>query len=613
MDLTLSQNEIVNYIDGPLLVTAGPGSGKTKVLTQRIVNLINETDSMVLALTFSNKAAIEIKERLSSILSNDKTDYVLAETIHGFCLEVVLNKGNQIGLPDGLSIIENTNDKLEIIDEVIESLNLKNQLNNRDALLKIQKYKQEFNLPEMLLKDEKNRYVIDVYEAYNNILLNKRLIDFDDILFYAYRIFIEKPRTAKNYTRIYNYILIDEAQDLNDSQYKVIRALVQSTNNIMLVGDPSQSIYGFNGSNSKIMTENFVNDFDPKLFELKENFRSSANIIKAAKIVQPTTISDNVYPINGIVEINSFNDEKIEASWIVHKIKDILNDNGKKYEVENITLNDIAILGRNKYLFKEIEDQLSHQQLNYKFNNDIKKLESETEEFKIFENGLKVLANPFDDINYIKVVKLLNRKSSVDKKVNDLLFNKEINNKNLNVEIVQTIIESWKQINNDIDNFDIAIQNISDKITILNDDKDFRFLLENDLETWLKRWEIYCSQTVVGQRKLSSFLNAVSLGKLVGEDKEGISLITVHGSKGLEYSVVFIIGLNKGTFPDYRTKTSNQMKEERNNMFVAITRAKRNCFLSYVKYKKMPWGDLKLQEPSIFIKELKIEFPIFNV
>lgn len=349
MNLTPKQQEIVNYLDGPLLVTAGPGSGKTRVLTQRIINIVESKNARVLALTFSNKAAKEIKERINE----DLYEKVEIGTIHSFCLEIVLNKGNQIGLPDNMTIIEDKNDKLELLDQAIKSLNL--EVNIHFAGKKIKEYKQNLLPPDMVPKIESNREIILIYETYNNLLSANRVLDFDDILFYAYRILIEKPRVAKNYMRYYKYLMIDEAQDLNFTQYRIIKALTQGFSNIMFVGDSSQSIYGFNGSDSKIMTENFIKDFQPKQIKLKENFRSSANIINAAKIIQPETVSESVYPLKGLLQINNFLDESLEAKWIVDKIESLLSS-GSKYIENSVSYTDIAILGRNKYLFKHLEE-----------------------------------------------------------------------------------------------------------------------------------------------------------------------------------------------------------------------------------------------------------------
>ena len=252
MNLTNSQQEIVDYIDGSLLVTAGPGSGKTRVLTQRIARILELKKGKVLALTFSNKAAEEITERVKKQLSVENHERTKVETIHSFCLDLVLNRGNQIGLEAGLTVIEDRNDKLEILKRAY--FNSKMMLPEDKILHKelraIEEHKKNFLYPDNI---ENNSEFRDIFETYNNLLKSNRMIDFDDILYYSYRILIESPSVAKNYTRLFKYILIDEAQDLNNTQYRIIKALTPNFKNLMMVGDSAQSIYGFNGSDSRIL------------------------------------------------------------------------------------------------------------------------------------------------------------------------------------------------------------------------------------------------------------------------------------------------------------------------------------------------------------------------
>lgn len=623
--MTETQQKIVNHIDGALLVTAGPGSGKTRVLTERIINLLNQNKKRILALTFSNKAAEEIKERIESRITEDLQEQVYVGTIHSFCLDVVTNRGNLIGLPSGMVIFESEADKISILKKVFSQtpdLNNIIGLNDRDeniiknCLKQISKYKQEFVLPEILMdsNDDNEKSFAKIYEAYNNMMLSQRALDFDDILFYAYRIFTERPQIAKTYTRLYKYIFVDEAQDLNTSQYKIIKALCRDFSNIMMVGDPAQSIYGFNGSESEYMTKYFKSDFKPVEYKLIENFRSTKKIIDIAKKIQTDTDSNAVYPLDGEVTVSDFKDENSEAEWVVNKIKELLNK-GNKWVEGTVTTEQIGIIARNRYVLSKFSEKLQETEIPYNFGPASRSVESESIAIKVFEAGIRVIINPFDNVHYKQILNLLKCKSieneneNVDNYLDMILSIDENKIQEKYIDSFKSIKKAWSVLIEDEEKFTKAIAIIFDKLvkTKPNETEDEQsieneqYFIQKDIEMWTENWKNYCAQTVVGQRSLSHFRNQVSLGRTQTQNSSGVALLTVHMSKGLEYDIVFLVGLNEGTFPDYRAKEKKECQEELNNMFVAITRAKRVCYLTYPNFKLMPWGDLKYQYPSRFI------------
>lgn len=601
MQLSEEQKKIVNHIDGAVLVTAGPGSGKTRVLIERIINIVSKKNGQVLALTFSNKAADEMTERLENRLENSDINRVTAETIHSFCMDVVVNNGNQIGLPDNLSIISNREDKLELLRRIYMSTNS----NNLGAILdRIELYKSKFITPEMIDPNHDSLKFINIYDAYNKILLSNRYVDFYDILFYAYRIFNEKPRVAKNYTRMYKYIMVDEAQDLNKSQYKVIKSLTRNFDNLMMVGDPSQSIYGFNGSDSTIFTENFSNDYNPTKYELLNNYRSSSKIIEAANKINSKNKTASIYPIEGEFAIHNFETESDEAAWVLNKINEII-ETGSEWIENQVEFENIALIARNRYVFNEILQIFNSQGIPYNLGTNSNKVDSETTEMQIFELGLKILVNPFDELRFQQINTLLNRDIEVvTNNLDELLKNKTNNNTNIKSKIFNEIRNTWNEIEKSVDNFSRSLNRLESFIESLSLDDEYKYLLQNDINLWKDRWKKYIGQTVIGSRSLSDFVNQFLLGKLVDNDLNGISLLTVHGSKGLEYDIVFILGMNEGTFPDYRADNEEKLQEEYNNIFVAITRAKRICYLTYPNIKMMPWGKPKYVKPSEFIEIL---------
>lgn len=603
MKLTVNQQKIVDYIDGPLLVTAGPGSGKTRVLTHRIANILKLKRGKVLALTFSNKAAEEISERVKTQIDVESHERVKVETIHSFCLDLVLNRGAEIGLDPNLAVIENINDKIEMLRRA--HLNSKMSLPEdrvlREELRNIEEHKKNFLYPEYLTNNDSFR---DIFETYNNLLKSNRMIDFNDILYYSYRILLDIPSVPKNYTRLYRYILIDEAQDLNNTQYRIIRALTANFKNLMMVGDSAQSIYGFNGSDSRIMTKLFVNDYNPKMFCLEENFRSTSKIIEAANRIQPDSKSTSVYPLDGELQILSFENEIEEANWIRLKIQNLL-ENGSEWVENEIALEDIAIIGRNRYLFSKLEEEFIDNKIEFSFGGSNSNSECETVEMKIFELGLRILINTHDDLHYRQLNKYLSRDNTEMNFLNDLLTNSEVNSPEVDKLVFGAIIEAWNILSSNQEDFIKALNVIKKAIDDGNFSEEFKFLIQNDIDLWEKRWKKYAKQSVRGDRSLAYFRNQVSLGKLDFNNGSGVSFLTVHMSKGLEFEVVFIIGMVEGTFPDYRVKTSEQEKEELNNMFVALTRAKRECYLTYPLEKKMPWGSNKRQVRSRFLNRIQ--------
>ncbi|WP_316572943.1 ATP-dependent helicase [Neobacillus sp. YIM B06451] len=622
--LTDNQLKIVNHIDGPLLVIAGPGSGKTRVLTERITNLLNLGKKRILALTFSNKAAEEISERVKQNIDEELHDNVLVGTIHSFCLDVVMNRGNLIGLPNGLVIFESDVDKLEIMkrvaNEITElrngTLNSSGKSNMLKSYLKqISEYKQNFVTPEILLDSNNDNEVefAKIYEAYNNMMLSQRALDFDDILFYAYRIFIERPQIAKSYTRLYKYIFVDEAQDLNEAQYKVITALCSEFGNIMMVGDPAQSIYGFNGSNSDFMTNHFKRDYKPTEFKLVENFRSTRKIIEAAKKIQNNVDSSAVYPLEGELTVCKFHNETEEALWVLNKIKNLMAE-GSKWVENSISYENIAIIARNRYVLSKVQETLIANNIPINHGASSRNIESESIAIKIFEAGLRVIINQYDNVHFNQILGLIKYKIKMNASsdLNYLEMLMELDNSNMDsayIYIFNTVKKAWKVLLEDEEHFSkalnvITLHLVKNEINDEEIDENEQYLIQKDIAMWREHWQKYCSQSVTGQRTLSHFRNQVSLGKTQSHNNSGISLLTVHMSKGLEYDIVFLIGLNEGTFPDYRAKSHKELKEEFNNMFVALTRARRVCYITYPTSKIMPWGDSKYQYPSTFLSKM---------
>lgn len=604
LQLTDTQKQVISHEGSPLLVTAGPGSGKTRVLVEKTIKLIKSGTRKILALTFSNKAAEEILERLKSNLSAEEMEYVNIGTFHSFCLELVLDRGNMIGLPASLTVIESEKDKIELLKKILNKVGHQDikEKSSQSILNKISKYKQKFEYPS-----EESEDFIYIFEAYNNLMLEHRLIDYDDILFYAYRLLNEKPQVARMYNRIYKTVFIDEAQDLNEAQYDIIYSLCINLKNIIMIGDEKQSIYGFNGSSSHYMTERFLNDFNPKHIIMKENFRSTQQIIKASMGIKNYADNIGMYPLEGEVLIVRKTNEHLEAEWIVEKILEQVK-NGNPWVENTLSYENIAVLARNRYVFQELEKSLKKHNIPYNFRTTTKLLESVTQEMQIFENGLKFMTNPHNQITkrtLDDVILFDDRLSVNDKKY--LLTARPKSGVEVPVQVFESIVKAWSIILHDNESFIQALKEIENTINSIEEDEYIKQNLEllfKDIEMWKSHWRRYCTLVVTGNRNLIHFKNQMALGKTSYYNHEGVTLSTVHMAKGLEYDVVFIMGMCEGIFPDYRATDHIQLQEERNNMFVALTRAKRVCYLSFPDFRFMPWGSEKKQKPSRYLIEI---------
>jgi DNA helicase-2/ATP-dependent DNA helicase PcrA len=426
-------------------------------------------------------------------------------------------------------------------------------------------------------------------------------MDFDDILFFTYRILAENIDVVQLYNSVYRYICIDEAQDLNEVQYRVIQALCGADfRNIMMVGDENQSIYAFNGSSSRYMSECFVRDFSPKMCTLDENFRSAKQIIEYANSLTDNSEDVSRYYYDGELKISSFDNESDEAKSVLTTIEQLKLSGHKDIEGE-VTYEKIAIIARNKYVFSSIESELTQAGIPYYIKQTRSGITCETDFMKAFDLILRLIVNPMDLYHKQLLCKLAKQK-----------ITENVNGESTEAVIKRLLAESafsWlsgilKGVTADsVVNFDNVLQVLRSNMppSLSDDDK---YLLEKDIDEWNNHWKQFKSRVPSENRTLVSFRNAIALGKTQDLDADsGVALLTAHMSKGLEFEVVFIIGLTEGTFPDYRAVNSGgeAIVQEKNNMYVAATRAKRLCYLSYPQIKKMPWGDDRRQYPSRFI------------
>ena len=608
MQLSQKQLQIVNHKDGALLVEAGPGSGKTRVLIERIKRLLSSSKrGRVLALTFSNLAADEMKDRLSEDRAfEDHLDRVNAGTIHSFCLDLVQSRGNLLGLDSDIVLFESENDRKTVLKDVF----LENQ-QLKDFLAQQQDKNQIMQRILQLITEQKKNFILPedcsinapfplIYSEYNRKLIDQNAMDFDDILFFAYRILTENPNVVSVYNSLYRYICIDEAQDLNFAQYQVIRALCgESFNNVMMVGDANQSIYGFNGSNSDFMTKFFVEDFSPVIYKLNENYRSAKRIVEFAnRLEHYDSVTNYVY--DGELLATKLADEVSEAKFVADKIEALML-NGHPDVEGQLSVDRMAVIARNKYVFSHLEKELSDRDVPFSFKKNSTGIENESDFMKVFELAIRILINKKDYIHLKQLKNVVGFSNGISDNNSGISILREV----LTQTNYESMLPALEVLNKEVLNFSTALNCLENILSSFDDDE--RYLVSMDIQQWRNHWSKFCMLVPKENRTLTSFRNQISLGKTRElEANNGIALLTAHMSKGLQFDVVFIIGLSEGTFPDYRAVKAggSQLSQEMNNMYVAVTRAKRLCYMTYPAKKQMPWGDVKIQSASRYIKDI---------
>jgi DNA helicase-2/ATP-dependent DNA helicase PcrA len=567
----------------------------------------------VLALTFTNKAANEMIERLDDVPDIRKRAFL--GTLHSFCMEVLANRGKPIGV-DGLpNIFESFDDRKQVLANAVRSdprlsALLKNAGDAKEQqrtlgrwLERISELKNSLVLPSMV--DDQDEQ--SLYESYDAELRASAALDYDDLLLLTYRLFAERPKVADFYRRQYKYICIDEAQDLNEAQYRLLVSLCGSDfKNVMMVGDPKQAIYVWNGANPKYL-DLFERDFSAEKITLTENFRSSRTVVAAAQRLDSSYCVDGQLPVQGAVELIESNDESDEARAIVSKIRVLLSEGHPDIE-GNISLGRCAVLGRNRFVFGALEEELKNQSLPFYKKFSSAAYQSESDIVEQFELALRLLANPRDRLH----LGILAKAWGAQIAETDLLSGTLGSNP---LTLIQTLANGAQKG---------CAQAVMDAVTAMQwTGDDFRFLnalakiegianglaeedralVLQDTREWKKHWDYYVRSEPGGLHSITSFLGQVALGTTQQPKDDGLALLTVHSAKGMEFDVVFLICMTEGTFPDYRAKGPS-LEEEGRSAFVAVTRSKRLLYITYPRTRVMPWGDTKMQQPSRYLSDL---------
>ncbi|HNG63249.1 MAG TPA: 3'-5' exonuclease, partial [Ferruginibacter sp.] len=636
------QREAVTHVNGPIMIIAGAGSGKTKVLTTRITHLMaaHKVDAFnILALTFTNKAAAEMKERVERILGNTEARNLYIGTFHSVFARILRAEASKIGYPSNFTIYD-TDDAKSVVKTVINELALDdkqykpNVVYNRISAAKNSLMGPAEYMNDWAIQQEDNRAnrpaTGQIYDAYAKRCFKNGAMDFDDLLFKMYLLLKNNPEALSKYQRKFKYILIDEYQDTNPAQYEIIKLLGAMHENVCVVGDDAQSIYSFRGATIENILQ-FQKDYDDvKVVKLEQNYRSTKNILHVANEV----IGNN----KGQIEKRLFTDNvEGERIRLVRTMTD--NDEGKmvadsiqEQKLRNHYFNkDFAILYRTNAQSRSFEEALRRMGIAYRIYGGISFYQRK--EVKDFIAYLRLVVNPKDEEALKRVINYPVRgigKTTVDKAV--LLANE--NNLTLWDIISNAAIYGFRSGTlESLDNFvtmikmfqsELSKKNAYDLAVIVGKSTNIVKELFNDKTTeGLARYEnvqellnsikeftetpMNEEDGEVGDKGLGAYLQQIVLLTDADEDKEDanvVKLMTIHAAKGLEFPVVFVGGLEETLFPNaLAINTREELEEERRLFYVAITRAKDKLWLSYAN-ARYRFGQLQQNDPSRFLEEV---------
>lgn len=621
------QYEAVVTTEGPCLVIAGAGSGKTKVLTHKIAYLIGEKQVKpwnILAITFTNKAANEMKERIGNLVGDVAADIWMG-TFHSICVRILRRFIDRIGF-DSSFIIFDTSDQRTLVKTCIKSIGLDDKMfTDRSVLSEISNAKNEMLEPEQYTVrangDFRKEKIALVYEMYQKRLKENNAIDFDDIINYTIKILMENPDILEYYSDKFKYVLVDEYQDTNKAQFTLVTLLASKNGNITVVGDNDQGIYSFRGADiSNIL--NFERDFPgTKIIKLEQNYRCTGNILKAANAViknNEVTYKKELWTENEVGKlptVYSANNEYDEGTYIAQQIEHLRREEYYKYS-------DFAILYRMNTQSRAIEEILRRESIPYKIIGGLKFYERK--EIKDIISYLRLIQNPSDNLSLKRIINEPKRgigKTSLDKieelsnntgvPMYEIIKNAEqygLNRVFLNSGEFVNAIEELRTKKDDI--------KISDLIKETLKKSGYTQALENEntieAENRIENLDEFLTVAIEfedesADNKLSDFLEGITLSSDIDnmeETEETVTLMTLHSAKGLEFPVVFLVGMEEGIFPGYKSiGEPKELEEERRLCYVGITRAKEYLFLTCSKQRTI-FGSTSCNQVSRFLREI---------
>ena len=621
-----NQLKAILKIDGAVMVIAGAGSGKTRVLTNRIAYLIaekNVLESNILAITFTNKAAKEMKERIYALVG-ETSKYIWINTFHSMCVRILRQHIELLGYNKNFTILD-TSEQKSIIKTIVKNLNLSEDSYQPANILKIiSNAKNSMTTVKAMREQSRFGYmknVAEIYAHYQRYLKKNSVLDFDDLMLKTIILFKKFPEVLAIYQNKFEYIHVDEYQDTNVIQYRLIKMLSEIHKNVCVVGDDDQSIYSWRGACSDNII-NFEKDYkDVELIFLDQNYRSNSTILDAANAVIKNNTDRKEKALwsenkgGGKISVYAASNDKDETDDIAKKILEL-----KK---EGISYKDIAILYRANYLSRQMENSCLSFGIPYKLIGSLKFLQRQ--EVRDLLAYLNVIVNRDDEFSLRRIINVPKRgigASSMEKIDNyatqygislfDALKNIEaigVSKKiTTNVHLLTNLIEKYSETDK---------YSIDELIIGIYKDSGYENMLKESNDAYAESRIENISELVSSAKQFSSmndslidFISEMSLTSDADDENEEDSVVlsTVHAAKGLEYRVVFIMGLEENLFPSTRDAESsadekNKMEEERRLAYVAITRAKEKLFMSYAN-RRMQFGSIKMNKRSRFLDEV---------
>ncbi|WP_373795176.1 DNA helicase PcrA, partial [Jeotgalibaca porci] len=623
------QKEAVLATEGPLLIMAGAGSGKTRVLTHRMAYLLQEklvNPWNILAITFTNKAAKEMKERVTRLVGTAGSD-MWVSTFHSMCVRILRREAEQIGYSRNFTICDQSETET-LMKRIVKEKNLDSKKFEPRAILgKISNAKNELLTPEEYANMTGNYFdniVAECYGAYQRHLKNAQSMDFDDLIMQAVKLFEKYPETLAYYQNKFHYIHVDEYQDTNFAQYKLVQLLADKFNNICVVGDADQSIYGWRGADmANIM--NFEKDYsNAKVVLLEQNYRSTKTILKAANGV----IQNNNNRKDKKLWTDNVEGEKItyyraqsehdEARFIVSTMQQQVQEKGRKY-------GDFAILYRTNAQSRVIEDTLVKSNIRYKMVGGHKFYDRK--EIKDVMAYLRLISNPADDLSFNRIINVPKRGIggvSLQKlydfsNIYDYSYLDAAKNVSLSPLTGKAATETGKFAKMLTDLQQMAeFVSVTEIVEQMLEKTGYITSLEQEntleSETRIANINEFLSVTqefdklTDGESNLTDFLTDLALvsdlDQVEEEPQSEVTLMTLHAAKGLEFPVVFVIGMEEGIFPSFRSLMEEaEMEEERRLAYVGITRAEQELFITNA-YSRLLYGRTQNNPPSRFMQEM---------